>query len=367
MKLISSNEIKTDFPQIIVWCQKLQNSRKTAGDRFLSKASIDLEKDLVFWSKTLNKVARRLCLLSIIVLKKCLNQRRAEGASENRISKLLPLVTALLLTALSTEALALQRTQGQYLLVDERPLALANNGPTTQFTTPQNLLSQSWTQAVSQTTLSLLKWALFKENTLKTYEDYDRKKHFGTWVNDPNDHSCMNTRAKVLARDSATQVILKGSNNCEVDRGTWKDPYTRQVYHSASEIQIDHMVPLKNAYQSGAWKWNFYTRCLYANYMGNPVHLLSVQGQANMAKSDKSPDQWLPPNESYRCEYIRNWLLVKLIWRLEMTATESEGIKQALVKYRCPLNSYGISIRDFQTQRNLIQANAQECAHLKPQ
>jgi len=229
------------------------------------------------------------------------------------------------------------------------------------------LVAQSLTQGMGSRALSLLNWTFFKQSGTVGFEDYDRKRHFGTWINEPNDDSCQNTRAKVLVRDSVTKVTFKEGKKCEVERGTWKDPYTRNIYYSAADIQIDHFVPLKNAYQSGAWKWNFYTRCLYANYMGNPIHLISVQGKANMAKSDKSPDQWLPPNTTYRCEYLRNWLIVKLIWRLELTAGESEGIKKALIQYKCPLNGYSIDIADFQKQRNLIQASAQQCAYLKPQ
>lgn len=264
----------------------------------------------------------------------------------------------------AANALAVQTAESEFFLIDEQ-----NNNPVQleqKFNAPQALMSQSWTKGTAQAALNLLKWDFFKNSKLQTYEDYDRQKHFGTWINDPKDDTCYSTRVKVLMRDSVTRVTFKGPRNCSVDTGTWRDPYTRKTYTSSSDIQIDHFVPLKNTYNSGAWKWNFYTRCLYANYMGNSIHLMSVQGSANMSKGDKSPERWLPPNEAYRCEYVRNWLIIKLIWKLELSPNESLGIRKILMGYHCPLNYYTITQQDFLVQRNLILSSAQQCAHLKP-
>ncbi len=279
--------------------------------------------------------------------------------------KILMKLLALNLLFLS-HSFAVQTSESEFFLIDELGHSANVQTGNLNFNSPQQLMGQTWTQGVAEASLNLLKWTIFKNQKVQVYEDYDRLKHFGTWVNDPNDNTCYNTRARVLVRDSKTPVTFKGPRNCSVDRGTWNDPYTKKTYTASSDIQIDHVVPLKNTYTTGAWKWNFYTRCLYANYTGNAVHLMSVQGSANMSKGDKSPERWLPPNESYRCEYVRNWLIIKLIWKLELTPNESLGIRNTLMAYRCPLNSYAITQRDFQAQRRLILASAQQCGHLKP-
>ncbi len=265
----------------------------------------------------------------------------------------------------SLSVFALQTTEIDYFLISDKAAASAQN-PTAQFASPQNLIAGSWGQTQDRIYLNLLSWSHIRNPKPQRYEDYVRDKHFGPWVNDPQDETCYNTRAKVLIRDSVAKVTFKGPSSCSVDTGAWKDPYTRTTYRSSTDVQIDHFVPLKNAYVSGAWKWNFYTRCLYANYMGNSIHLVSVQGIANMAKGDKSPERWLPPNQNYRCEYVRNWLIIKLIWNLELSTAESAGIRKILAGYQCPINSYVVSQKDIANQRQLITASANACAHLRP-
>lgn len=256
------------------------------------------------------------------------------------------------------QVLAVETSEPNYYLVDENQV-LGN-----PFQSPQ-IINKALVSELRQEALNLLKWAFFRTNPV-SYEDYDRNRHFGRWINDPNDDTCYNTRAKVLMRDSKRQVTFKGPRNCSVNTGQWMDPYSGQVLSSATDIQIDHMVPLKHAYTKGAWSWNFYYRCLYANYVGNSVHLLSVRGRENMSKGDRSPDQWLPPNTYYRCEYVRNWLMIKLIWRLQMSENEIKSIQKVISYYRCPLTEYVLMLKDLTQQRKIIQENASLCSHLKP-
>ena len=102
---------------------------------------------------------------------------------------------------------------------------------------------------------------------------YKRDVQYGSWLKD--DTSCLNTRAKVLVRDSAHPVTFT-PNGCNVTTGDWNDPYTGRLHTSANDIQIDHVVALKNAYMTGAHEWNFKKRCLYANFLGNNFHLLKT-------------------------------------------------------------------------------------------
>lgn len=204
--------------------------------------------------------------------------------------------------------------------------------------------------ARSSTRLNLMKWLSQKDKEAPK-EDYNRRYHFGTWVDDPHDQTCQNTRAKVLQRDSQSPVQFSSKNPCSVVEGTWKDPYTGFVLTRSDEVQVDHFVPLKNAYVSGGWKWSQKKRCLYANFMGNEFHLLTVQAHANMSKGDSTPEQYLPPNHAYVCQYLKNWLSVKLIWNLKMSESEANSIQEHFQNYGCSAQEFTISQNELAAQR----------------
>ena len=213
----------------------------------------------------------------------------------------------------------------------------------------------------TMTTLSLLDWSqAAQQNTIPT-EKYNRTAHFGRWINDPTDDSCFNTRHKVLERDSDTTPTTKPNNHCKVASGHWLDPYTNTDFYEAKYLQIDHLVPLKNAYDSGAWKWSKQMRCLYANYMGNLFHLVTVSGHENMSKSDKGPDQYMPPEPSIQCEYLNQWLAIKAIWGLTMPATEARSIQQQIQNLGCQRQQFAMTKQFLQEQRRTIQNSQQIC------
>ncbi len=215
-------------------------------------------------------------------------------------------------------------------------------------------------QMVHTRYLSLLNWQSKSRRNLEI-ENYDRKAQFGRWINDPNDDVCFNTRAKVLVRDSVNSVVFKDSNHCAVEKGTWKDPYTTATVKESKAIQIDHFVPLKNAYMSGAHKWSFKARCLYANFLGNEFHLLSVDGIQNMKKGDRSPAKYMPPNKEYSCTYVRNWLAVKFIWGLTMTIDEATAIRGIILDNNCSLSKFRMTERELLSQRQFAKDNIDLC------
>jgi hypothetical protein len=200
-------------------------------------------------------------------------------------------------------------------------------------------------------TLNLLKWVRHNGSPQTPSEPYNRVKHFGPWINDPTDTTCYNTRAKVLIRDSDQPVTFKPTNHCVVEDGHWEDPYTATLKTTVKEVQIDHVVPLKNAYQSGAWSWPSLKRCLYANYMGNNYHLLSVDGHENMGKGDNGPDKYLPPNSRFVCQYLQDWLRIKTIWQMSLTASEALGVRGALQQYHCTIGNASMTRKDLEDQR----------------
>lgn len=216
------------------------------------------------------------------------------------------------------------------------------------------------TEFIQNRYYSLLNWNVYSRTDLEV-EKYNRQLQFGRWVNDPNSETCLNTRAKVLVRDSTKPALFKETQKCLVDQGAWKDPYTNKVFNSANAVQIDHLVPLKNAYISGAHKWNFQARCLYANYLGYAFHLLPVSAIENMKKSDKAPDQYMPPNKFYACTYVRQWLSVKMLWGLSMTLSEANAIRRVITENNCSNSSFRVTDAELDRQRKFAQANMNLC------
>lgn len=199
--------------------------------------------------------------------------------------------------------------------------------------------------------IDLLKWIKHQKAPAQPTEKYNRLKHFGTWVNDPTDDTCFNTRAKVMVRDSEGPVTFKENNRCSVAAGKWNDPYTGEIKNLSTEVQIDHVVALKHAYDNGAFKWSMKKRCLYANFMGNKFHLLTVDGHENMSKGDRSPDQYMPPNNRYACDYLEGWLKIKVIWNLTMTPPEVEAIDRYVDQHNCTKRVTRMSRSELIAQR----------------
>lgn len=225
---------------------------------------------------------------------------------------------------------------------------------------PQNMMNQFFTSPM-RAGMSLLKWLLHDGDPGEPVERYNRKQHFGSWINDPEDGVCYNTRAKVLIRDSEIPVTFRGNSNCTVDTGRWTDPYTGTVKTSAKEIQIDHVVPLKEAYLAGAWKWPKAKRCLYANFMNNTFHLLSVSGHENMSKSDETPADYMPPNTQFACSYLEDWLKIKLIWNLRLSPREGDSIKAYVEHYGCDIQAMKINRDELSKQRLAAQSQESAC------
>ncbi len=140
--------------------------------------------------------------------------------------------------------------------------------------------------------------------------EYDRD-DWGGWIDEDGDG--LNTRHEVLAEESLIKPVI--SNN-KVIKGEWFDKYTGKYFTNPSDLDIDHLVPLKNAYISGASNWSKKKKKRYYNYLKYDNHLIAVSKSANRNKSDKSPVDWLPPNKDYQCEYVREWFKIKTDWGL---------------------------------------------------
>ncbi len=137
--------------------------------------------------------------------------------------------------------------------------------------------------------------------------------------------SC-NTRETVLKRDG-TGVVTDSA--CASTSGRWLSAYDGATWTAASDVDIDHMVPLKNAWISGAWAWTTAEREDFANDLSSP-QLIAVTDNVNQSKGDKSPDAWVPPLASYHCTYARMWIKVKYVYELTVTSTEKSKLTSML-------------------------------------
>ena len=144
------------------------------------------------------------------------------------------------------------------------------------------------------------------------------------WTDD--DRDCQNTRAEVLIAESSKPVTFSGDDECHVVSGRWRDPYTGKTFRASADLQIDHVVPLNNAYRTGGHAWSAKKRQKYANDLGDRDHLIAVASSANTSKGARGPEDWLPPNRRYRCEYIHLWIRIKQKWQLGFTAREGQAL-----------------------------------------
>lgn len=135
-----------------------------------------------------------------------------------------------------------------------------------------------------------------------------------------------NTRETVLKRDG-TNVVQDSA--CAATSGTWRSPYDGATWTAASDVDIDHMVPLANAWRSGASSWTTARRESFANDLDSP-QLWAVTDNVNQAKSDQSPDAWKPPLSSFYCVYARSWIAVKSKWALTITSAEKSALSSML-------------------------------------
>jgi len=155
---------------------------------------------------------------------------------------------------------------------------------------------------------------------------YDRSL-FEHW-RDVDGDGC-DSRDQVLKRDSVSLPQVDPIS-CDVVAGDWVSPYDGGRWSNPADIDIDHVVALKEAWDSGAWAWSAAQRKAYANDTSDSRTLLAVTDSVNQSKSDKDPSNWLPPLQSYTCTYIGNWIAVKARWNLSMDSSEFGRLKNLL-------------------------------------
>ncbi|WEV69118.1 HNH endonuclease family protein [Bifidobacterium sp. ESL0775] len=159
---------------------------------------------------------------------------------------------------------------------------------------------------------------------------YDRDS-FGYNTTDDDGDGCT-IRDDILKRDM-TAIKYKAPSACQVKSGSLREPYTGKTIHfvrgrqTSAAVQIDHVVALENAWQSGANKWDAAQKQEYGN---DPYNLLSVDGPANQQKGSASAAYWLPANRQFRCAYVARQVGVKEKYDLTVTTAEKQAISKVL-------------------------------------
>lgn len=152
-------------------------------------------------------------------------------------------------------------------------------------------------------------------------------------------HRC-STRVRVLKQESVTQLKYFFGKKCKPMSGSWTSPYDGQHYTSPQSLEIDHMVPRAEAWQSGAWKWGKDRQKAFKNDLGYGPSLVAVSTSENgpSGKGEKEPGRnpenskkyYLPPREEYVCTYVAEWVAVKYRWSLSVDPEEKSNLQELL-------------------------------------
>ncbi|NGO70255.1 HNH endonuclease family protein, partial [Streptomyces boncukensis] len=153
-------------------------------------------------------------------------------------------------------------------------------------------------------------------------DGYSRDK-FPHWISQGD--NC-NTREVVLKRDGDG---VETGTNCYPTRGSWTSPYDGATWTDPSDVDIDHVVPLAEAWRSGASGWTQSKRQGFANDL-TTAQLLAVTDNVNQSKGDKDPAEWMPSRTSYHCTYARIWIWVKHEHGLNADPAEKSALSRAL-------------------------------------
>jgi len=202
---------------------------------------------------------------------------------------------------------------------------------TTTSTTTTTVADSTTTSTTTTTVASADYPQLIISEISSSIPEYNRD-DWNHWIDENGD--CQNTRHEVLIEESFETVTYTSDTYCSVSTGKWYGNYTGQYYFNASELDIDHFIPLKNAHQSGGFNWSLAKKEDFANYRLDPDNLIAVNLSANRSKGAKGPDEWKPTNREYWCEYAYDWIRIKDYWNL--TATQAEWDALVSMIETCP-------------------------------
>lgn len=170
-----------------------------------------------------------------------------------------------------------------------------------------------------------------EEDANEGIPSYSRTEFGSGWAD--LDRDGCNTRNEILARDLTDITYQSDTDTCVIVSGVFVEPYTGQTVEftrgqgTSELVQIDHVVPLADAWYRGAWEWDGEERIRFAN---DPLNLLAADGRANQSKGASTADKWLPANEDFWCEYTARQVAVKYRWDLAVTHDELAALNDVL-------------------------------------
>ena len=157
--------------------------------------------------------------------------------------------------------------------------------------------------------------------------DYDR----GDWRHwNDDDRDCQDARQETLIAESLSAVSYRNADRCRVESGDWFGVYTGESFTDPGDLDVDHMVPLANAHDSGGWAWSRERKANYANDLLYDNHLIAVKASANRQKGRKGPEEWRPSRREYWCQYAIDWATIKHDWELTATQREADALGEML-------------------------------------
>ena len=188
---------------------------------------------------------------------------------------------------------------------------------------------------VRRNALGRLESLVVVEHDPAVEESYERSNFGWGWVDFDGDQQDARAEALILYCQRPDKTLeFATDDERRVVAGRWRCRFTGDIYRDASQLDIDHYVPLKNAWISGAHAWTDERRRHYANGLGikSPKRswLIPVAASANRAKGAKSPDEWLPPRHQYHDRYAAVWIATKHYWHMSVTTAEANALRELL-------------------------------------
>ncbi|WP_114202472.1 HNH endonuclease family protein [Janibacter anophelis] len=174
---------------------------------------------------------------------------------------------------------------------------------------------------IPSTSTALSQLAALPVETEGSMTGYDRDE-FDHWIT----RDGCTTRETVLARDGDDVTV---GSDCYPDSGSWFSEYDGQTLSEAPDLDIDHVVPLAEAWRSGADSWSDQEREDFANDLEGP-QLIAVSASSNRSKGDQDPSTWWPTRTSYRCTYAKMWVATKYRWGLALQSAEKTALANRL-------------------------------------
>lgn len=150
-----------------------------------------------------------------------------------------------------------------------------------------------------------------------------QRREWKHWID--KDKNCRNTRNEILLNRSLLPVSFD-SKGCRVIKGKWEDYYFPEIHFKSNQVDIDHLIPLKHAHESGGSQWSLDLKKRFAN---DPDNLVITNKRYNRQKGAKGIDEWLPLHKKFACRYISDWVQIKHKYQLSFSKSENRTIQQS--------------------------------------